>query len=144
MRIWIMNTPTNYIAKDINLVHGPTNYTYTPNFGVGLDMKWTEGTWSKSGVLLGGDIFKDSSSCGVPATKADNSSPPASYINERYSSLDYLKKESIASGLNEMNTNVSFSGVADYRITRESFLADPSHSIVFSLHADTRFLDEPS
>ncbi len=112
----IMETPTNYIAKDINLVHGPTNYTYTPNFGVSQDMKWTEGTWSKSGVLLGGDLFKDSSSCGVPATIADNSSPPASYISERYSSLDYLKKESIASGLNEMNTNVSFSGVADYRI----------------------------
>ncbi|MDQ1261670.1 MAG: hypothetical protein QG575_851, partial [Euryarchaeota archaeon] len=112
----IMDTPTNYIAKDINLVHGPTNYTYTPSFGVSQNMKWTEGTWSKSGVLLGGDMFKDSSNCGVPAIKADNSSPPASYISERYSSLDYLKKESIASGLNEINTNVSFSGMADYRI----------------------------
>jgi uncharacterized repeat protein (TIGR01451 family) len=112
----IIDTPTNYIAKDINLVHGPTNYSYTSDVAVSQDMKWGEGVWSKSGLLRGGDIFKDPSNCGVPVNKAVNGSPPASYIRERYSSLDNLKKESIASGLNEMNTNASFSGMADYSV----------------------------
>jgi large repetitive protein len=97
-------------------VHGPMNYSYTPNVAVRQDIKWTEGVLSKSGVLRGGDIFKDPSNCGVPVTKAVSGSPPASYISERYSSLDYLKKEFIASGLNEMSTNVSFSGMADYNV----------------------------
>jgi len=72
--------------------------------------------WSKSGILRGGYIFKDSSNCGLPVINTSNSSPPASYISERFSSLDYLKKETIAAGLNEMNTNVSFSGIADFEV----------------------------
>ncbi|OPY51298.1 MAG: hypothetical protein A4E49_02309 [Methanosaeta sp. PtaU1.Bin112] len=112
----IIETLTNYIAKNINLVHGPTNYSYTSDVAVNQDMKWNEGMWSKSGLLRGGDIFKDPSNCGVPVNKAVNGSPPVSYISERYSTLDYLKKEFIASGLNEMNTNASFSGIADYSV----------------------------
>ncbi|MCX6679825.1 MAG: right-handed parallel beta-helix repeat-containing protein [Methanothrix sp.] len=112
----IIDTPSNYIAKDIKLVHGPTGYSYTPRFGVSQNMLWSEGMWSKSGYLAGGDIFKDSSNCGLPVIKTDNSSPPASYISERFSSLDSLKKETIASGLNEMKTNASFSGMADFKV----------------------------
>ena len=112
----IIDTPSNYIAKDISLVRGPTSYNYTPRFSVGQNMLWSEGMWSRSGYLAGGDIFKDSSNCGLPVTKADNSSPPASYISERYSSLDYLKKDSVALGLNEMKTNASFSGQADFNV----------------------------
>ena len=110
----IIDTPSNYIAKDISLVHGPTSYNYTPRFNVSQNMLWSEGMWSRSGYLAGGDIFKDSSNCGLPVAKVDNSSPPASYISERYSSLDYLKKDSVALGLNEMKTNASFSGQADF------------------------------
>ncbi|MEI6104333.1 MAG: hypothetical protein WCP70_10350 [Methanothrix sp.] len=112
----IIDTPSNFIAKDISLVHGPTSYNYTPRFGVSQNMKWSEGMWSRSGYLAGGDIFKDSSNCGIPVTKTGNSSPPASYISERFSSLDSLKKETIASGLNEMKTNASFSGMADFEV----------------------------
>ncbi|MCX6678949.1 MAG: GEVED domain-containing protein [Methanothrix sp.] len=112
----IIDTPTNYIAKDISLVHGPTNYSYSPRFNVSRDMLWTEGMWSKSGTLRGGDIFKESSNCGVPVAKVDSSSPPASYISERYSRLASLKKDSVALGLNEMKTNASFRGQADYRV----------------------------
>ncbi len=111
----IIDTPSSYIAKDIFLVHGPTGYNYTPGFGVSQSMLWCEGMWSKSGSLAGGDIFKDGSNCGTPAIKTDSSSSPASYIGERFSSLDYLKKETIVSGLNEMSTNASFSGMADFR-----------------------------
>lgn len=112
----IIDTPTNYIAKNVNLAHGPTNYSYTPDVAVTQNMLWTEGMWSKNGVLQGGDIFKNSSNCGLPATRTYSGSPPASYISERYSSIGYLKKESFALGLNEMNTNVSFNGIADYRV----------------------------
>jgi uncharacterized repeat protein (TIGR01451 family) len=114
----IISTPTNYIAKDISLVHGPTNYSYTPRYNVSQDMLWNEGMWSKSGLLRGGDIASGSKSCVLPvATTADcnSSESPATYIGERYSSLDYLKKDSVALGLNEMKTNASFSGIADFR-----------------------------
>ena len=95
---------------------GPTGYNYTPRFSVSQNMLWSEGMWSRSGYLAGGDIFKDSSNCGLPITKTDSSSSPASYIGERFSSLDYLKKETVASGLNEMKTNASFSGMADFKV----------------------------
>ncbi|MDD4651609.1 MAG: hypothetical protein PHQ34_05200, partial [Methanothrix sp.] len=112
----LIDTPTNYIAKDISLVHGPTNYSYTPTFGVSQDMKWTEGMWSKSGTLRGGDITAANKSTLLPVVKAscNNSAAPATYISERFSSLDYLTKETVASGLNEMKTNASFSGQADF------------------------------
>ena len=115
----LIETPTNYIAKDINLVHGPTNYTYTPSFAVSQNMKWSEGMWSKSGYLAGGVILAGNSSCRMPVVKTSDcnqTTPPASYISERYSSLDYLQKETIADGLNQMNTNASFGGMADYRV----------------------------
>ncbi|MDD4653369.1 MAG: hypothetical protein PHQ34_14200, partial [Methanothrix sp.] len=112
----LIDTPTNYISKDISLVHGPTNYSYTPTFGVSQDMKWTEGMWSKSGTLRGGDITAANKSTLLPVVKAscNNSAAPATYISERFSSLDYLTKETVASGLNEMKTNASFSGQADF------------------------------
>ncbi|MCK9565683.1 MAG: DUF11 domain-containing protein, partial [Methanothrix sp.] len=113
----IIDTPTSYIAKDINLVHGPTNYSYSPRFNVNQDIKWTEGMWSKSGTLRGGDIFAGNKPCTIPVvtTNCNSSASPATYIGERYSSIDYLKKESIALGLNEMKTNASFSGTADFK-----------------------------
>jgi uncharacterized repeat protein (TIGR01451 family) len=110
----IIDTPSSYMAKEISLVLGPTNYSYTPRFNVSQNMKWTEGMWSRSGYLAGGDIFKDSSNCGVPVIKTENSSLPASYISERYSSIDYLKKDSVALGLSEMKTNATFGGMAEF------------------------------
>ena len=45
----------------------------------------------------------------------NSAAAPATLISEKYSSLEYLKKDSIALGLNEMKTNATFKGVADYR-----------------------------
>jgi uncharacterized repeat protein (TIGR01451 family) len=115
----LIETADNYIAKDINLVHGLTNYSYTPNVVVNQDIKWTEGMWSKSGYLIGGAILADNSTCLVPVeqtTDCNDTSPPASYISERFSSLDYLEKETVASGLNNMETNASFSGIANFEV----------------------------
>ena len=112
-----IETPTNYIAKDIRLVHGPTNYSYSPGFATSQNIKWSEGMWSRSGPLAGGLMLAKSSRCGsLEPTAAENGTAPASYISERYSSLDYLDKETIAPGLNEMNTEASFSGIADYKV----------------------------
>jgi len=113
----LIETPTNYIAKDIRLVHGPTNYSYSPGFATNQNIKWSEGMWSKSGYLAGGVMLAGNSSCGslIP-TGALKGSQPASLISERYSGLDYLDKETVASGLNEMNTEASFSGTADYQV----------------------------
>jgi uncharacterized repeat protein (TIGR01451 family) len=114
----LIETATNYVAKDISLQHSPTAYTYTPSFQVYQDMKWNEGMWSKSGSLRGGDIFAGNNSCRrptAPACPTNGTASSASFIGERYSSLEYLDKETVASGLNDMKTEATFSGVADYR-----------------------------
>ena len=110
-----IETASNYIAKDISLVHGPTNYSYSPSFATNQNIKWSEGMWSKSGVLAGGVILAALPTSGCGGEAPANTSAPATYISERYSSLNYLDKETVAAGLNEMNTNASFSGMADFR-----------------------------
>jgi large repetitive protein len=44
-----------------------------------------------------------------------NGTAPATIISEKFSSLEYLKKDTVALGLNEMKTNATFEGVADLR-----------------------------
>jgi uncharacterized repeat protein (TIGR01451 family) len=83
-----ISTVVNYIAKDINLTHLPTSYTYTPTFSTSSDLKWNEGMWSKT---------------------------PTSLISERFSSAENLDLQSTARGLNEMVTEASVTGQADFR-----------------------------
>jgi uncharacterized repeat protein (TIGR01451 family) len=118
----IIDSFSNYMAKNIEVAHRPSSYNYSPAIQAKQDMKWNEGMWSKSGLLRGGDIFagKDASGGAIEKSCASNSSSgtgPANLISERYSSLEHLKKDSVALGLNEMKTNATFSGVADFRST---------------------------
>jgi hypothetical protein len=83
-----ISTVVNYIAKDIHLTHLPTSYTYTPTFSTSSDLKWNEGMWSKT---------------------------PTSLISERFSSAESLDLQSTARGLNEMVTEASVTGQADFR-----------------------------
>ncbi|MCX6677953.1 MAG: hypothetical protein NTU95_08435 [Methanothrix sp.] len=83
-----ISTAVNYIAKDINLTHALTNFTYTPSFSTGSDLLWREGMWSKT----------------------DNS-----LIREEFSSIKSLEKESTARGLSEMETKAKLAGKADFR-----------------------------
>ncbi len=115
-----MDTFTSYIAKDIEVAHKPSSYNYTPSIKANQDMKWNEGMWSKSGKLRGGVIVAANDSTGavskeVPCNTTNKGSAPATIISEKYSSLEYLKKDSVALGLNEMKTNATFEGVADFR-----------------------------
>jgi uncharacterized repeat protein (TIGR01451 family) len=116
----IVDTFTNYIAKDIEVAHKSSSYNYSPTIKANQDMKWNEGMWSKSGKLRGGVIVAANDSTGavskeVPCNTSNKGSAPATLISEKFSSLEYLKKDSVALGLNEMKTNATFNGVADFR-----------------------------
>jgi len=49
----------------------------------------------------------------IPA-RGSNQSQPASFIGEEFDQLDYLQKSTVASGLNEMNTEAAFQGRARF------------------------------
>jgi uncharacterized repeat protein (TIGR01451 family) len=83
-----ISTVVNYISKDINLTHLPASYSYTPTFSTSSDLLWNEGMWSKA---------------------------PNSLISERFSSAQSLDLQSTARGLNEMETEASVIGKADFR-----------------------------
>ena len=95
----MVQTQTNYISKEINASHAPTSFSYTPRVKVNLSTKWNEAMWSRSGS---------------PPAKGSNSSAPASFIGEEFDQLDYLQKSTVASGLNEMNTEADFQGRARF------------------------------
>jgi uncharacterized repeat protein (TIGR01451 family) len=113
----VIYTPTSYMAKNISLVHSPANYSYSPSFVADQDMLWSEGMWSKSGGLSGGNLITDTGPSRKLAASSclANGTSPGTLISEKYSNLDNLQKETIASGLNEMKTTAQFNGTADYR-----------------------------
>ncbi len=89
----VIETATNYIAKDISLVHAPTSQTLTDNVAINSSLKWKEGMYSKN--------------------------PETSYIGEEYTSITELDKETVARGLNDMATDAEFSGRARFRAVLE-------------------------
>ena len=114
-----IETPTSFMAKNLSLTHAPTSFVYSPNFQANQSIKWSEGMWSKSSDLVSGAIIAsiESPYRSVPSScLANNSTRSGTLISERYSYLDSLQKETVAYGLNEMKTEVSFSGQADYRV----------------------------
>ena len=89
----LIETSTNYIAKDISLVYAPTSQRLTGDVSLNSSMKWKEGMYSKN--------------------------PRTSYIGEEYTSITELEKETVAKGLREMETSANFSGRARYRAVKE-------------------------
>jgi uncharacterized repeat protein (TIGR01451 family) len=87
----LIRTHTNYIAKDISLEYAPSSLNLTGANGTEINssMKWKEGIYSKT--------------------------PGTSYIGEEYTGATELDKETIAKGLNEMDTSANFSGRARFR-----------------------------
>ena len=87
----LIRTHTNYIAKDISLEYAPAsmNLTGTNGTWINQSMLWKEGMRSRSRGI--------------------------SYIGEEYTSISQLDKETVALGLNEMDTVANFSGRARYR-----------------------------
>ena len=91
----IIQTPTNYIAKDLNLSYQPYSYSPTDDFSIDQSLKWKEGIWSK--------------------TKNASSGESLSLISERIRDADYIQTEVIADGLSEMESESDFSGTARYQ-----------------------------
>ncbi len=117
-----IDTPTGYMAKNLSLTHAQTSFIYSPDSQANQSIKWSEGMWSKSGDLENGaDIANCESRRKIVSSGclANNSTRHGTLISERYSYLDNLQKETIAYGLNEMKTEVSFSGQADYRVIHQ-------------------------
>ncbi len=87
-----IRTYTNYIYKDLNVTRQPTTFKVIDS-GSGTPRQtsgWNEAMWSKNGQT--------------------------SFISEEYTDTEHLRKETVAEGLNEMNTEADFSGRARYRV----------------------------
>ena len=103
----IIRTHTNYMAKDISLVYGPSNQSLIAGVDLNQSLKWKEGMWSK-----------------VEKT---------SFIGEEYTYADRLEKETIASGLNQMDTEAEFSGRARYKTFLANSSAGPFEKVMLDL-----------
>lgn len=114
-----LETQTNYIARNISVIHHPVSYAYTPDVRVSLSKKWEAGLWSRSGAL---------------SPKGSNSSEPASFIGELFSEADYLKENAVVLGLNEMDTEAEFSGRAQFTAAK--------HTDSKTMHDDLALYDE--
>jgi len=114
----MVKTRTNFIAKDLNVTHSPTNQTLTDDVTINSSLKWKEGVWSR-----------------VRNT---------SFIGEEYTSADRLDKETVVRGLNEMETETNFSGKARYRtILRNEIDQDEQYEGEYSVHRRTIFTGVP-
>ncbi len=114
----IIRTHTNYIAKDISLAHEPMNKSLTDDVSIESSLKWKEGMWSKN--------------------------PNTSLIGEEYTSIEYLEKETVASGLNQMDIEAEFSGQGEYRaILRDEVDLDESYAGEYSIKRRVLFQGIP-
>jgi len=113
-----METQTNYMDKYINVSYAPVSYTYTSDFKANLSKKGEEGMWSKSGVLN---------------PKGSNSNEPASLIGEQFSGADYLKKNTFARGLHEMD-NCRVLWKAEFKVVKVSNLNKSNKFNLYDLY----------
>ncbi|MGB4522431.1 MAG: prenyltransferase/squalene oxidase repeat-containing protein [Methanothrix sp.] len=85
----IIGSSSNYIAKNISVEHRPSSFKVGGEPYSNQSLKWNEGISSKT--------------------------PDTSFIGEEYTGIDHMEKETVARGLNEMETEAEFSGQARYR-----------------------------
>lgn len=118
----IIETDTNYIAKDLTVIHSQANQSLTGDVYINLSSRWKEGVWSRG---------RNTSSNGEEYT---------SFIGEEYTSIDHLDKETEVRGLNEMETEADFSGNARYRaILRGEVDFGDQYEGEFAVHRKTVF-----
>lgn len=114
----LVQTASNYLAKDINISYGAMRYNYTPNTNVQLPQKWSEGMWTSSG-----DYHPGSSK--IWATNG-TTTKPYSFIGEKFMSADYLNKSTVASGLGQMKTAADFQGKAEFKVEMNNYSSNSS------------------
>ena len=114
----LIETETNYIAKYLNVTHSPANQILTDDVSINSSLRWKEGVWSR-----------------VRNT---------SFIGEEYTRITSLDKETVANGLNEIETKAEFSGNARYRaILRTEVDVDEQYEGDYSVHRRTIFTGIP-
>jgi len=114
----LIRTHTNYIAKEIGLVHAPASQSLTDDVSIDSSPKWKEGMWSRSRGL--------------------------SFISEEYTGIELLDKETVARGLNEMDTEAEFSGQARYRaVLRDEVDLDEQYAGDYSIRQRILFQGVP-
>ena len=112
-----IRTYTSYLAKELELYHSVLGYPSFSSLQGNYSGKWRAGTWSGgdglSSIALGQIVSPIRGSCPTPG----GASPEVggAYIGQAFSEIDYLREKTVAKGLNEMETNLSFSGRADFR-----------------------------
>jgi len=119
----IIDTPTNYMYKDLQVGSRPSSFSYTPRVKTSQDLLWSEGMISKTpgSTLRGGTLVNAASTCDGAQCAANCTdeggltNQTVSYMSERYSGIQSMNKTTQALGLNEMKTEASFQGTADYR-----------------------------
>lgn len=107
----IMETATNYIAKEINLTSGPVSENLTDATAIDASGRWKEGMYSRTKGI--------------------------SYIGEEYTSIDRLDKESVFRGLDDLSTEADFVGSARYRVV----VADSSDGAAGNVSKPETFID---
>ncbi len=100
----LIRTPESFVAKDLQATRAPANYSYSPGFSSfksgplsGSSLKWAEGVWSRS---------RESSN---PRDKE------GSLISEEISGADYIQAETVAGGLNDLDSRINYSGIGTFR-----------------------------
>jgi len=122
----LIETETNYIAKDLDVIHSPMKQTLTEGVSINSSLRWKEGIWSR---------IRNTDFIGEEYT---------SFIGEEYTSIDRLKKETEVRGLNEMETEANFSGKARYRtILSDEVDQDEEYEGNYSIRRRTVFTGIP-
>ncbi len=118
----IIETDTNYITKDLSVIHSQMNLALTRDVYINSSLRWKEGVWSRG------------------RNTSFNGEEYTSLIGEEYTSIDFLEKETEVRGLNEMETEADFSGIARYRaILRDEVDIDEQYEGDFAVHRKTVF-----
>jgi uncharacterized repeat protein (TIGR01451 family) len=119
-----IRTHTSYLAKELELAHSASgspplshilsSFSSLPGNYTG---RWRAGTWSGGDALSGTALGQAVSPIRGSCSGRRGSSPEVgiSYIGQAFSEIDYLREKTVARGLNEMESNLSFSGRAEFR-----------------------------
>jgi uncharacterized repeat protein (TIGR01451 family) len=78
-----------FMAKDLDAEYSGQSFLVTPQTSLDIDQKWKEGMWSRS---------------------------PSSFIGEKYFNANRLKKKTVAKSPKELESEATFSGIAELRV----------------------------
>jgi len=110
----LIETYSAYIAKDVKATAAPTSYDYSKSFKSEPNLLWEEGIWTRSSkyATKGGYIAFN-------ICPSNRTQTYASYIGEAVRDAVQLEKETTVYGLSRLESNMSFTGTAEFRTILE-------------------------